>query len=149
MSSTPDAIPRVFLTGLAEHVGRRVLLVAKVESVDPSGTTVTLSPPAAPSAEAAAAAGPRVLVQRPPGGGGGAYDTAFAEVDGVVLDATTLREESHSNFSDGFGALERGGVCSFGFVFCRHPGELSSPRSSFPLTLAGAVAPPPPTPATN
>ena len=114
MSSTPDVIPRVGLGNLAEFVGRRVLLVAKVEGVDPSGTTVTLAapPPAAAAAAAAAAlppaATPRVLVQRPAGGAGGAYDTAFVEVDGVVVDATTVREESHTNFSDNFGEREEG-----------------------------------------
>lgn len=112
MTSTPDVIPRVPIGSLAEFVGRRVLLVAKVEGVDPSGTTVTL---AAAAAAGAAATAPeqqqqqpaRVVVQRPAGGGGGAYDTAFAEVDGVVVDATTVREESHTNFSDNFGAFLR------------------------------------------
>jgi hypothetical protein len=114
MTSTPDVIPRVALSGLAEFVGRRVLLVAKVEGVDPSGTTVALGAPPPPAAAGDAAAAPpapapRVLVQRPAGGGGGAYDTAFVEVDGVVVDATTVREESHTNFSDNFGEREGGG----------------------------------------
>jgi hypothetical protein len=126
MSSTPDVIPRVSLAGLAEHVGRRVLLVAKVESVDPSGTTVTLSsPPPAAAGAGAPETGPRVLVQRPPGGGGGAYDTAFAEVDGVVVDPTTLREESHTNFSDGFGTQR---------VFLLKGGSAEAPSLALPLS---------------
>jgi hypothetical protein len=105
MSSTPDVLPRVPVAALADYIGRRVLLVAKVDGVDPSGATVTLSGAAAAAADASAPPPPRVVVQRPAGGGGGAYDTAFAEVDGVVVDANTVREESHTNFSDNFGGF--------------------------------------------
>lgn len=150
MTSTPDVIPRVPIGSLAEFVGRRVLLVAKVEGVDPSGTTVTL---AAAGVSAAAPDAPqqqlaRVVVQRPAGGGGGAYDTAFAEVDGVVVDATTVREESHTNFSDNFGAFLRV-LCSRGRATAAaaptKPNAKRPPLSLLSFSLSPQTRPNPPT----
>lgn len=78
--------PRVGFAQLKNMIGRKVLFVGRVESME-GGVAQMLAPD-----------GSRVAVQT-----NSMFETPFAEVEGVVVDPQTIREESHVNFGDNFG----------------------------------------------
>lgn len=71
---------------LKNFIGRKVLFVGRIETVE--NGLVHMSAPD----------GSKVMVQ-----GNSTYETPYAEVEGVVVDPMTIREESHTNFGDNFG----------------------------------------------
>lgn len=83
-----DPTPRVGFAQLKNMIGRRVLFVGRVESMD--GGLVRMAAPD----------GSKVAIQA----GGAAFETPYAEVCGTVVDPQTIREESHVNFGENFGA---------------------------------------------
>lgn len=78
--------PRVGFAQLKNYVGRKVLFVGKIESID-NGQVYMQSPD-----------GAKVVVQA-----NSHYDAPFVEVSGTVVDAMTIREESHVSFGENFG----------------------------------------------
>jgi hypothetical protein len=85
MNDSPT--PRVGYAQLKNFIGKSVLFVGKIESID--GSLVHMQAPD----------GSKVQVQT----GNTAYDTPYAEIQGTVVDPMTIREESHVNFGDNFG----------------------------------------------
>ena len=85
-----DPTPRVGFAQLKNMIGRKVLFVGRVESMD-GGVAQMLAPD-----------GSRVAVQA-----ASMYETPYAEVTGVVVDPQTIREESHVNFGENFGEAGR------------------------------------------
>ena len=83
-----EPTPRVGYEQLKHYIGRRVLFVGRVEGMD-AGGVVSLSAPD----------GSKVSVHA-----SSPFDTPYVEVEGVVQDPATIREESHVNFGDNFGA---------------------------------------------
>ena len=90
-----DPTPRVGYEQLKHYIGRRVLFVGRVEGMD-AGGLVSLSAPD----------GSKVSVQA-----ASPFDTPYVEVEGVVQDPCTIREESHVDFGDNFGACFFFGCC--------------------------------------
>lgn len=82
-----DPTPRVGFAQLKNMIGRRVLFVGRVESMD--GGVARLAAPD----------GSKVAVQAP-----GMYETPFVEVTGTVVDPQTIRQEAHVAFGENFGA---------------------------------------------
>lgn len=82
-----DPTPRVGFAQLKNMIGRRVLFVGRVEGVD--GGVVRMAAPD----------GSKVAIQA-----NSVFETPFAEVQGVVVDPQTIKEESHVNFGENFGA---------------------------------------------
>lgn len=81
--------PRVGFAQLKSFIGKQVLFVGKIESLEHG-----LVHMAAPD-------GSKVQVRA---GGMAPYDTPFAEILGTVVDPGTIREDSHTNLGDNFGA---------------------------------------------
>ncbi|KIZ02944.1 hypothetical protein MNEG_5011 [Monoraphidium neglectum] len=81
-----EPTPRVGFAQLKNMIGRRVLFVGRVESQDVG------------RAHMAAPDGSKVVIE----GASSAFETQFAEVQGVVVDPTTIREESHVDFGENF-----------------------------------------------
>lgn len=109
-------MPRVGFGQLKSFVGRSVIFVGRVESME-GGVVVMQAPD-----------GSHVHVQA-----SSSFDTPFVEVTGVVVDPQTIREESHVDYGDSFGACERArcmvlggrlkrrrGLCG-SLCVCRHP----------------------------
>jgi hypothetical protein len=88
--NTETAIPRVGAQHMPSMIGRKVLLVGRIETISGSGVQLT------------AADGGRVTVL-----GQGPFDSTLVEVEGTVMDAHTIQEETHVNLNDAFG--EHGG----------------------------------------
>lgn len=119
-----DPTPRVGFAQLKNMIGRKVLFVGRVESMD-GGVAQMLAPD-----------GSRVAVQA-----ASMYETPYAEVTGVVVDPQTIREESHVNFGENFGALvgvvgglQRAGVVdsgdeALGAVFARAAAAVRAARA--------------------
>lgn len=84
--NSDNPTPRVGFAQLKNMIGRRVLFVGRVESMD--GGLVRMAAPD----------GSKVTIQA-----NSPYDTPIAEVQGVVVDPQTIREETHVNFGDNFG----------------------------------------------
>jgi hypothetical protein len=84
-----EATPRVGFAQLKNMIGRRVLFVGRVEAME--GGLVRMAAPD----------GSKVSIQA-----SGTFETPFAEVQGVVVDPQTIREESHVSFGENFGARE-------------------------------------------
>ncbi|KAI8471018.1 MAG: replication factor A protein 3 [Monoraphidium minutum] len=80
-----DPTPRVGFAQLKNMIGRRVLFVGRVESMDGG------------LAQMAAPDGSKVAIQA-----NSVFETPFAEVLGVVVDPQTIREESHVSFGESF-----------------------------------------------
>ena len=91
-----DPTPRVGFAQLKHMIGRRVLFVGRVENME--GGLVRMAAPD----------GSKVSVQA-----SSTFETPFVEVQGVVVDPQTIREESHVNFGENFGA-RAGGLCAKG-----------------------------------
>jgi hypothetical protein len=87
-----EATPRVGFAQLKNMIGRRVLFVGRVETME--GGLVRMAAPD----------GSKVSIQA-----AGTFETPYAEVQGVVVDPQTIREESHVNFGENFGAGGGGG----------------------------------------
>lgn len=85
--------PRVGVAQLKNFVGRTVIFVGKVDSME-NGVVVMHAPD-----------GARVTVQPT-----SHFDSPFVEVTGVVVDPQTIREESHVSYGDSFGARACVGV---------------------------------------
>jgi Replication factor A protein 3 len=85
--NTDNAAPRVGFPQLKNLIGQRVTFVGRIETME--GGVVQMAAPD----------GSRVSVQA-----SSPYDTQYAEVIGTVLDPSTIREETHVNFGDNFGA---------------------------------------------
>mmetsp|Transcript_37773 Transcript_37773/g.82163 ORF Transcript_37773/g.82163 Transcript_37773/m.82163 type:complete len:108 (-) Transcript_37773:370-693(-) len=83
--SAPTA--RVNGAQLSQQVGKKVRFVCKTESVEGNLMRVT------------AADNMAVTVQLT---GTGAYDTAYLEFEGIVENASTVREIEHTNFGNTF-----------------------------------------------
>ena len=81
--------PRVGATQLKNYINRKVLFVGKIESVD-NGLVNMQAPD-----------GSRVNIQT-----NSHYEAPFVEIEGVVVDPMTIREESHVSFGDNFGELQ-------------------------------------------
>lgn len=103
-----DPTPRVGYEQLKHYIGRRVLFVGRVEGMENGLVSLT-----APD-------GSKVSVQA-----ASPFDTPYVEVEGVVQDPCTIREESHVNFGDTFGAARAR-------LFWRA-------RAALPLAAAAAV----------
>jgi hypothetical protein len=84
--------PRVGFAQLKGFVGRSVIFVGKVETMD-NGLVVMQAPD-----------GSRVNVQAT-----SHFEAPFVEVTGTVVDPQTIRETSHVSYGDAFGACAR--VC--------------------------------------
>ncbi|WIA22828.1 hypothetical protein OEZ86_009777 [Tetradesmus obliquus] len=78
--------PRVGLPQLKNYIGKTVIFVGKVETLQ--GQQVQMSAPD----------GSRVTIQA----GNSTFDTQFVEVTGTVVDPMTIREESHVEFGEKF-----------------------------------------------
>jgi hypothetical protein len=85
--NTDSPTPRVGFAQLKNMIGRRVLFVGRVETMD--GGVVRMAAPD----------GSKVSILA-----NSTFETPFAEVQGTVVDPQTIREESHVNFGDNFGA---------------------------------------------
>jgi len=81
-----EPTPRVGFAQLKNMIGRRVLFVGRVETLD-NGVVRMAAPD-----------GSKVSIQAT-----GMFETPFAEVQGIVVDPQTIREESHVNFGESFG----------------------------------------------
>jgi hypothetical protein len=81
-----EPTPRVGFAQLKNMIGRKVLFVGRVEQME-NGV-----------ARMAAPDGSKVSVQST-----SMFETPYAEVQGVVVDPQTIREESHVNFGENFG----------------------------------------------
>jgi hypothetical protein len=79
--------PRVGYPQLKSFINQRVLFVGKVESLSP-GCAHMLAPD-----------GSKVVVQT-----NSTYNSMFVEVEGVVVDPGTIREEAHVDMNETFGA---------------------------------------------
>lgn len=77
--------PRVGFGQLKNYIGRKVIFVGKIESID-NGLVNMQAPD-----------GSKVVVQANTN-----YDTPFVEVTGVVVDPMTIREESHVSYGENF-----------------------------------------------
>lgn len=87
--------PRVGFGQLKSYIGRKVIFVGKIESID-NGLVNMQAPD-----------GSKVVVQANTN-----YDTPFVEVTGVVVDPMTIREESHVSYGENFGEqLATGSIC--------------------------------------
>jgi hypothetical protein len=78
--------PRVGYPQLKSFINQRVLFVGKVESLSP-GCAHMLAPD-----------GSKVVVQT-----NSTYNSMFVEVEGVVVDPSTIREEAHVDMNETFG----------------------------------------------
>lgn len=77
--------PRVGYSQLKDFIGKRVLFVGKVDTIE-GGIVQLLAPD-----------GSRVKVHA-----NTPFDTAFVEVLGTVMDPESIREELHVHFGDSF-----------------------------------------------
>jgi hypothetical protein len=94
-----ECTPRVGFAQLKSMIGRKVLFVGRVETME--GGLVRMAAPD----------GSKVAIQAC-----STFETPFAEVLGTVVDPQTIREESHVNFGENFGA--------YGVVAARERGLL-------------------------
>jgi hypothetical protein len=78
--------PRVGFAQLKSYIGKRVIMVGRIESID--NGLVNLQAPD----------GSKVLIQS-----NSNYETPFVEVTGVVVDPITIQEDSHVSFGENFG----------------------------------------------
>ena len=78
--------PRVGFPQLKNMIGRKVLFVGRIESMD-QGRVHMVAPD-----------GSQVIIQS-----SGVFDSQFVEVEGTVVDPMTIQEASHTNFSENFG----------------------------------------------
>lgn len=83
--NSDDPTPRVGFAQMKNFINKRVLFVGRVESMN-NGVVTLLGPD-----------GSKVAVQS-----NSAYETPYVEVQGVVVDPQTIREESHVNFGENF-----------------------------------------------
>ncbi len=81
-------LPRVGASHLRDFVGRRVLFVGRVDKQE--GGTIDMEAPD----------GGKVTVHAR-----GPFSQPIAEVEGIVLDPQTIREEARSVLNDNFGTL--------------------------------------------
>jgi len=77
--------PRVGFPQLKNMIGRKVLFVGRIESMD-QGRVHMVAPD-----------GSKVIIQS-----NGVFDSQFVEVEGTVVDPMTIQEASHTNFSENF-----------------------------------------------
>lgn len=98
-----NPLPRVGFSQLKNYIGRKVLFVGKIESME-NGMVHMQAPD-----------GAKVMVQANTN-----YTTPFVEVTGTVLDPTTIKEDGHVDFGENFGEGQPASSRSLRFLFVVH-----------------------------
>jgi hypothetical protein len=88
-----NPVPRVNFGTMERHINQRVKLVCKVDQVGNGQVQVTTPD------------GAHVTVITAPGQA--PFTSLYAEVEGMVMDPKTIREEEHTDFGDNFGEQGR------------------------------------------
>jgi hypothetical protein len=89
-----NPVPRVNFGTMERHINQRVKLVCKVDQVG-NGQVLVTTPDNA-----------QVTIITAPGQS--PFTSLYAEVEGLVMDPKTIREEEHTDFGDNFGARRPG-----------------------------------------